>query len=142
MDRLPMYILGYIPEVSAMVAVRNDVPREKFIAELSGEFGASIHGLNFNVFGGIHFIERKGNAFGRALYRYNAKGEGSQVFAHDKENEHLYALLHLAGIKATTEFMTSSSYWPRLLVWRLSESNDVANLLAESGIAQSQVIAA
>lgn len=134
MDRLPLYIFGYIPEVMAAIGMRPDA-QEKSIQDLREEFGQSIHGLNFNVFASIQFMERKGNDFGRAFYRYNLKGEGTQVYAQEKEYEHLYAFLHLACAKAVDGFLRKDgSYWPRLLVWKLSESENVANLLTQAGI--------
>lgn len=136
MDRLPLYVFGYVPEVSAAVGFRPDA-HEKAINDLRGEFGDNIRGLNFNLFGSVQFVERHGNDFGRAFYRYNLKGEGTQIRAEEREYEHLYAFLSQATAKAVDGFMRADqNYWPRLLVWRFSEFNDVANLLTAAGVIQ------
>jgi hypothetical protein len=141
MNTLPFYIFGYCPEVKAAIAMRRDA-HEKAIQDLRDEFGQSIHGLNFGVFASVEFAERKGNDFGRAFYRYNEKGEGTQIRKEETEYGYLYSFLHMACAQAVDQFLRKDgTYWPRLMVWRLSERNDVAQLLEASGIVKASVAA-
>jgi hypothetical protein len=127
-----MYMFGFIPELAAAIGVRADAEAQVgAVREMRRQFGDNIHGLNFNCFASIEFVDRKPgtNFFGTAFYIYQ-DGKPKQIRQEDKDWEALYAFLHIACANTMeVYFKEGYQYWPRLMVWRLSERPDVAQML-------------
>jgi hypothetical protein len=134
MDTFPYYIFGIVDQRAA-AAFRADANAAQVMNELSDSLGITQKGADFSIFASIQFLERRENNFGRALYASGGKGEAIQIYENQKEWEHLYAFLSLAVAKAVGEFLAKDgSYWPRVLIWKLAEHDDVRNLLTDAKV--------
>jgi hypothetical protein len=134
MDTFPYYIIGVLDK-RAIAALRGDASAQQVMAELCDFLGIEQKGADFSIFASIQILERRENNFGRALYASGANGEAIQIRQNETQWEHLYAFLSLACARAIDEFLRKDGmYWPRVMTWKLSENEDVVNLLTEAKV--------